>query len=514
MSALAIEALSITKRYGGVLALREVDFSVRAGAVNVLIGENGAGKSTLMRILAGVERPDSGRLLIAGEPVAFKSVRDAARHGVGMVFQELNLCPNLTVAENIFLNHAPPGLAGVLNRAAERSTAKSLLARLGQTISPDAKVADLPIGEQQIVEIAKALAEDARVLILDEPTSALSASEVDALFKVIDELKRDGVAVVYISHRLEELMRIGDFITVLRDGELQASVPVGEASIDWIITQMLGDRSGTVATRSPATPGPVLLSVEAMTINGAAGPLVDNVSLAFRTGEVTAIYGLLGAGRTEFLEGVCGARPVARGRVILAGEDISHLDIARRLARRLQFLPEDRQRDAVISNFSVGGNLGVGALGTFTKLGAILSGRERAAVTGMMGRLGVKAVGADVNIHSLSGGNQQKVILGRCLMSDPLVVLLDEPSRGVDVGARGEVFEAMRALADGGLAIVFATSDLHEAMTASDRIVVMANGRVTADSSVGEATNATLVEAAGRGRRSVSGVRAGEEITA
>jgi erythritol transport system ATP-binding protein len=251
-----------------------------------------------------------------------------------------------------------------------------------------------------------------------------------------------------------------------------------------------------------------------MTLDGPAGPLVDDVSLAFRAGEVTAIYGLLGAGRTEFLEGVCGARPATRGRVVLAGEDISRLDIAGRLARRLQFLPEDRQRDAVISNFSVGGNLGVGALSAFSRLGAILPERERGAVTGMMARLGVKAAGSDAEIHSLSGGNQQKVILGRCLMSDPLAVLLDEPSRGVDVGARAEMFEAMRALADGGLAIVFATSDLNEAMTTSDRVVVMANGRVTADYGVGEATNAKLVEAAGRGRRSASAVPAREEMPA
>ncbi len=500
MTQAVLEAREIAKNYGGVAALKGVDFMVHAGAVNVLIGENGAGKSTLMRILAGVERPDAGRLFLDGAPVSFRSVRDAARQGVGMVFQELNLCPNLTVAENIFLTNSPAAGGVVLNRDAEREGATKILAWLGQNISPDAMVSALAIGEQQIVEIARALAEEARVLILDEPTSALSAAEVEALFAVIAELKRNGVAIVYISHRLEELMQIGDHITVLRDGRLQASALAKDVSVDWIVREMLGDDGRTAAPRSARQPGEVILSLRNMTLTGPAGPVVQDVSLDFRSGEVTAVYGLLGAGRTELLEGICGARRARSGVVVFRGEDISHLGIVDRLSRRLQYLPEDRQRDAVIPNISVGGNLTVSALARFTRLGAIFPDKERAAILRIMSRLGVKADSPDSGIGTLSGGNQQKVILGRCLMNDPAAVLLDEPSRGVDIGARAEVFQAMRALADEGLAIVFATSDLSEAMALADRIVVMACGRVTADLPAADATNALLVAAAGRGR--------------
>jgi len=494
-----LQALYVSKAYGGAAALRKVDFTAHAGAVNVLIGENGAGKSTLMRILAGVEQPDAGRLLLDGEPVVFRSVRDAARQGIGIVFQELNLCPNLTVAENIFLGHAVGRAGPVLDRDAERSAAAAILTRLDQTLSPDALVSDLPIGEQQVVEIAKALSEDARILIMDEPTSALSALEVDALFRVIDELKRSGVAIIYISHRLDELMRIGDHITVLRDGQVQATAPVAEASVPWIIDQMLGGRSLAATRKGKARAGDAVLSARDIVVTGPAGPLVDHVSADFRSGEITAVYGLLGAGRTELLESLCGARG-ARGQVILEGQDVSKLDIAARLKRRLQFLPEDRQRDGLFHNLSVGGNLGVGRLGAFARLGAIVRNREWSAVTEMITRLGVKAETPETDIHALSGGNQQKVVIGRCLMTDPVAVLLDEPSRGVDVGARGEVFDAMRAMADRDMAVVFATSDLNEALLVADRIVVMAAGRITADLTIAEATSARLVEAAGQGR--------------
>ncbi len=509
MPAPVLQARGISKSYGGVAALKAADFDVRAGAVNVLIGENGAGKSTLMRILAGVERPDGGSLLLDGQPVAFRSVRDAARNGIGIVFQELNLCPNLTVSQNVFLGHGVGPDRVILDEAKEREATREILERLDQTISPDALVAELPIGEQQIVEIAKALSEEARILILDEPTSALSASEVDALFRVIAELKRADVAIIYISHRLEELMRIGDYITVLRDGVVQASVQVAEASVPWIVEKMLGQRP-RAATQARATElGPVVLSIRDLVVAGASGPAVDHVSAEFRTGQITAIYGLLGSGRTELLEAICGARKSSHGVVRLVDEDIGALDIAERMKRRLQFLPEDRQRDGLFHNLSVGGNLGVGRLGAFARLGAIIREREWSAVTDMISRLGVKTSTPDADIHGLSGGNQQKVVLGRCLMSDPLVVLLDEPSRGVDVGSRSEVFDAMRAMSDRHLAVIFATSDLNEAMLVADRVLVMAGGRITADLPIADATTAALVEAAGKGR---SGKKAADPV--
>jgi erythritol transport system ATP-binding protein len=490
-----LRAEKIGKTYGGVVALDEVDFDVHAGAVNVLIGENGAGKSTLMKILAGVEQPTSGQLLLDGQPVRFASVRQAAAAGVGIVFQELNLCPNLTVTQNIFLGRDLTRAPGVLDPSGERAKARALLWRLTRAIDPDALVGDLRVGEQQIVEIAKALVEDARVLILDEPTSALSAAEVEVLFGVIGELKQAGVAVIYISHRLEELMRIGDHVTVLRDGRLQASRPASEASVAWIIEQMLGDKVRDQSRDAGRPAGGVVLTVEGLRVpRPGGGWLVENVSARFRAGEVTALYGLLGAGRTELLEALCGAR-LSQGSVVLAGEEISGLSLADRCERRLRFAPEDRQRDALFHNLSVGGNLGLSSLLAFASRGVIGGRRERSAVDAMMARLGVKAASAQAPIGSLSGGNQQKVVIGRCLMTDPLVLLLDEPSRGVDVGARGEVFDTMRALAAQGMAVVFATSDLLEARAAADRVLVMANGRLTADLMIDQASEEVLVAA-------------------
>jgi erythritol transport system ATP-binding protein len=490
-----MRAEKIGKTYGGVTALDGVDFDVHAGAVNVLIGENGAGKSTLMKILAGVEQATSGQLLLDGQSVRFASVREAAAAGVGIVFQELNLCPNLTVTQNIFLGRDLTSAPGVLDQSGERARARQVLSRLATAIDPDALVSDLRVGEQQIVEIAKALVEDARVLILDEPTSALSAAEVEVLFGVIGELKQAGVAVIYISHRLEELMRIGDHVTVLRDGRLQASRPASQASVAWIVEQMLGDKARDRARGGSNLAGEVVLNVKELSApRPGGGWLVDHVSTRFRAGEVTALYGLLGSGRTELLESLCGARP-AQGSIQLFGEEISGLDLAERCRRRLRFAPEDRQRDGLFHNLSVGGNLGLSSLLAFVSGGVIGGQRERSAIDEMMARLGVKAASAQAPIGSLSGGNQQKVVIGRCLMTDPAVLLLDEPSRGVDIGARGEVFETMRALAAQGMAVVFATSDLLEAQAVADRILVMAGGRLTADFSIDQASEAALVAA-------------------
>ncbi len=490
-----LRAEKVGKTYGGVTALDGVDFDVRAGAVNVLIGENGAGKSTLMKILAGVEQPTSGRLLLDAQPVRFASIREASAAGVGIVFQELNLCPNLSVVENIFLGRDLTSAPGVSDKAAERKRATEILARLAHDISPDAQVGTLRIGEQQIVEIAKALVDDARVLILDEPTSALSAAEVEVLFRVIGELKQAGVGVIYISHRLEELMRIGDQITVLRDGRLIDSKPASEVSVAWIIEQMLGDKARDRPRSTARQAGEVVLAVEDLSLaRPGGGLLLDAISASFRAGEITALYGLLGSGRTEFLESVYGARP-AKGSVKLSGEEISHLPLAERCRRRIRFVPEDRQRDGLFHNLSVGGNLGLSRLIAFAKAGVIDGGREKSAIGEMMARLGVKAASPQIAVGALSGGNQQKVVIGRGLMTDPLVMLLDEPSRGVDIGARGEVFDTMRALADQGMAVVFATSDLLEAQAVADRVLVIAAGRLTADLPLEAATEAALVAA-------------------
>ena len=489
-----VAARNIVKRYGAVRALDDVDFDAHAGAVNVLIGENGAGKSTLMRIVAGVETLDGGTLLIDGQPATFRSIADAARHGIGIVHQELSLCPNLTVTQNIFLDRSvTPGRT--LDHRAERARAVDILARLGARIDPDTPVEALSIGEQQVVEIARALSRDVSVLILDEPSSALSATEIEQLFAVIAELKQAGVAIIYISHRMQEIERIGDHVTILRDGRRVASAARGEFSIPWIVRHMMG-AEGAPRPRAAVTPGRTLLSVTGLEVRRPGGGLaVDGLSMEARAGEVTAIYGLLGAGRSEMFEAICGARAAA-GSIVVDGVAIDALPLDARLRLGVQFVPEDRKSEGLFDNLAVGQNLSVSVLDRLRRAG-LLSGRaERDAVTPMMEIMAVKAPSGDAPIGALSGGNQQKVLIGRSLLPGPKVLLLDEPGRGVDVGARSEIFDKMRGLSAQDVAVIFSTSDLVEATAFADRILVMAQGRITADLPAAEASEEVLLRAA------------------
>jgi erythritol transport system ATP-binding protein len=491
-----LRAENVGKRYGGTIALDQVDFAVEPGTVSVLIGENGAGKSTLMRILAGIEQPDSGALFLDDAPVRFAGVRDAAAKGIGIVHQELNLCANLSVAENIFLARTPGHKGPLLDTAAEHRATAALMARLEQAITPDAPVHELRIGQQQIVEIAKALAEDCRVLIMDEPTSALSVAEVEVLFRVIRELKRSGVGIVYISHRLEELLRVGDTITVMRNGRIVGSTDVASASVSWIIERMLGE-AGRVA-RAPRShkPGPAVLKLDRASFDRGAGDPVRDLSACFHADTITAVYGLLGSGRTELFEALCGARDLQSGSIELHGRPIEDLSIADRVKLGILLVPEDRQREGLFPNLSVARNLEMSDLERQASGPLIDAGRVKTAVSKMIGRLGIKTGSPDASIASLSGGNQQKVVIGRTLMPGPSVLLLDEPSRGIDVGARAEVFSTVQQLAGDGLCVVFSTSDVLEALAAADRILVMAGGRITLDAAVADIDEATIMAAA------------------
>ena len=505
--AVVLQAEQIAKAYPGTIALHAVDFAVRRGAVNVLVGENGAGKSTLMKILAGVEQPDSGRLWLDGREVSFASVNDAASHGIGIVFQELNLCPNLSVAENIFLGHPSVRLGIDIDTGDHAAKARALMRRLEHAIEPDALVGDLRIAQQQIVEIAKALAQDARILIMDEPTSALSATEVEILFRVIAELKAAGVAIVYISHRLEELVRIGDTVTVLRDGRLQARAEMRDVDIPWLIQQMVGTIEAPAtqaATRSDAAP---LLALERVTLrNPHGGFLVDGVTLAVAPGEVVGLYGLLGAGRSELFEVIIGAQPDAEGSVRLAGQELAGLPIAARIRRGVALVPEDRQREGLVQSLSVAANLTLASLWQFLRGLAIDGASERGAVARTIRELLIKVSSPDVEVTALSGGNQQKVVIGKALLTRPRLLLLDEPGRGIDVGAKAEVFRTMRRLGADGLGVMFATSDLKEVMAVADRIVVMAGGRVTGDFLRHDATEERLVACANQGAAASAGM--------
>jgi erythritol transport system ATP-binding protein len=498
---IVMRAQAVSKAYPGTVALNNVDFTVRGAAVNVLVGENGAGKSTLMKILAGVEQPSGGRILLAGEPVNFRSIRDAARQGIGIVFQELDLCPNLSVAENLSLVDAPVRFGIDIDSRRQSEKARGLLQRLEHPIDPDTLVGDLRIGEQQIVEIAKALAADARVLIMDEPTSALSSTEVEILFRVINDLKRRGVAIVYISHRLEEILRIGDFVTVLRDGRFQAEARVADIDLGWMIAQMVGPIEASHRKRGSA-PGRELLIVEDLVLPRAAGGFVlDHVSLAIRVGEIVAIYGLLGAGRSELFECLMGIASPTGGRIVLAGRDLVGASVAERIKRGLVLVPEDRQRDGIVAMLPVSENLTMASLRKFLRFFRIDRNREAKAVGRMIETLAIKVSSPDVQVSALSGGNQQKVVIGKGLLTEPKVILLDEPTRGIDVGAKAEVFRTMWDLVERGLGVAFATSDLKEAMTAADRIIVMSAGRITGDFAQAEATEALVVAASTDGLR-------------
>ncbi|GAB3980097.1 sugar ABC transporter ATP-binding protein [Actinoallomurus acanthiterrae] len=490
----ALVAEEITKSYGGVHALRGVTFKARTGAVNVLVGENGAGKSTLMKILSGAEQPTGGRILLDGEPVEFPTPREALAHGIGIIHQELSLFPNLSVADNIFAGRELHNRAHLTSVAEQRRQARAALARLRQDIDPDTLVGDLPIGTQQLVEIARVLSQDVRILIMDEPTSALSNAEVDVLFEVMDDLREQNVTVIYISHKLEEFRRIGDYVTVLRDGALVAEASMDQTDTAWIVQQMVGRSQDSLFTRSASRTGDVLLAVENLSVPGKPTPLVDDVSFTVKAGEIVGIYGLMGAGRTELMEALIGMRHHT-GTVQVDGRRAVGERVSGRLALGLALVPEDRQRDGLVQALSVRANLLLSTLNTLTRHLLLSPARERRVATGQVTDLQIKVPGVDAQVTQLSGGNQQKVVLGRALRTDPKVLLLDEPTRGVDIGAKTEIFRIMSDLADKGLGVLFVSSELAEVMGMSDRILVMARGRITADLPRGEATEEALVNA-------------------
>ncbi len=489
----------VSKVYSGTVAVKHADFEVRSGAVNVLVGENGAGKSTLVKMIAGVEQPTAGRILLDGAPVVFHDTADAMAHGIGMVFQELNLFGNLSVAENVFANREIMRRGRIDHAEQERQTAR-LMERLRTAVDPRAKVEDLMIGQQQLVEIAKAVARNARILIMDEPTSALSAPEVEILFRVIADLKAKGVAIVYISHRLEELIRIGDYITVLRDGRVTGARSMAEVDVQWIVRQMIGSDAKDFSTPGDHAFGGEALRAEDVCLPRVTGGYaVDHVSLSVRAGEIVGVYGLMGAGRSEFLECVMGRHPMASGRIFIEGRPVREKDVGGRIARGLALIPEDRQRDGLVSILSVAENLTMASLGKVTRYFHISASAEAERVGREVKDLSIKVADPRLPVSSLSGGNQQKVVIGKALLTSPKVLLMDEPSRGIDIGAKADVFRIMRSLAGQGIAIVFVTSDLDEVLALSDRIAVMSRGRLTALLDRGEATEAGIVAASSVG---------------
>jgi erythritol transport system ATP-binding protein len=492
----------VTKVYSGTVALKRASIDIRKGAVTVLVGENGAGKSTMMKIIAGVEQPSLGRILLDGKEMHFSSPAEAEAHGISMVFQELNLLGNMTVAENIFMSREVTRAGFHIDHSEQERRALVLLDRLEAGIRPETMVEDLMIGQQQLVEIAKAVSLNSRIIIFDEPTSALSAAEVEVLFRVIAELKAQGVAIVYISHRLEELTRIGDYITVLRDGAITGSERMANVDTKWIVRQMIGSDAKDFSKTVRHDFGAVVLDCKDISLPRRTGGLVvDHVSFDVRAGEIFGIYGLMGAGRSELLECIVGRHPQSTGVVISSGVVLAGKDTAARIAAGLALIPEDRQRDGLVTILSIASNLTLSSLGRLARFLHIRPGDEAHEVQQAIRNLSIKAPRPEFEVSSLSGGNQQKVVIGKALMTRPKVLLMDEPSRGIDVGAKADVFRTMRRLAAEGLAIVFVTSDLDEVMALSDRIGVMSNGRMVSIYNRDGVTETDIVAASAVGHK-------------
>jgi len=496
---IVLSAENITKIFPGTVALDDVSFKVRKGKVNVLIGENGAGKSTLMKILAGVERPTSGKILLDEQEIHLHSPLDATRLGIGIIYQELNLCANLNVTDNIYLARELIN-KGLINQKSEKQHAQELIKRLEQNIDPSELVGDLRIGQQQIVEIAKALAQEVRILIMDEPTSALSAAEVEVLFRVIRELKSRGVAIIYISHKLEELLQIGDYITVLRDGRKVAEAEASKINVSWLIEKMVGRNPAALFTRAERKLGEVLLKVEDLTLPRAGGGYVlDHVSFELREGEILGFYGLMGAGRSDLVDCLAGARPMATGKLWLNGEPVNSKTVSERIQNGFVLIPEDRQRYGLVQTLSVIDNMLLASLKNYIKGIFLARKQEKEASQRQVKELSIRVASVQQPITSLSGGNQQKVVVAKGLLTHPKVLLLDEPTRGIDVGAKSEIFEIMSRLAAQKYGVIFVSSELKEILAMSDRILVMSKGAITGEFSHQEATEEKLVNASAIG---------------
>jgi erythritol transport system ATP-binding protein len=494
-----MRAREINKVFGATHALRGVDFAVQPGRVTVLFGENGAGKSTLMKMLAGIETPTTGTIELDGEPVVLKGPRDAADRGISIIHQELSLFPNLSIADNLFMARESVR-NGSVDQAAQRAKTRELLDRLEEPIDPRTNVGDLRLGQQQIVEIARALLQEARVLIMDEPTSALSAAEVEVLFRVIRELTAAGVAIVYISHHLEEALEIADHVVVLRDGQLVAEAEAADVDAGWVVARMVGRSPGELYTASDPEVGDEVLAVDDLVVvdpNNQARSAVDGVSLRVGAGEMVGLYGLMGAGRTELLETLAGRLRPASGEMRLDGKPFKGGSIGDRIALGLTLVPEDRQRDGLVQSMSVGQNMTLAGLRRFVRNLWVSRDDERDAVKRSIDDVTVRTSGPSAPITSLSGGNQQKVVLAKALLTEPRVLLMDEPTRGIDVGAKAEIFELMAEQAKRGLAVLFATSEADEALNVPDRVLVMAKGRIVRELRRGTATREELMAASG-----------------
>jgi ABC-type sugar transport system ATPase subunit len=481
---------SVSKTFPGVKALDRVSFEVESGSVHAVMGENGAGKSTLMQIVAGVLRPDGGELIFEGEALHLRSTRDAAARGIAIVFQELNLAPNLTVAENISLGIEPRALGLFVNRLELRARAAAILTQLGIRLNLDARVGDLTIAQQQLIEICKSLVHTPRLLILDEPTSSLSETETTLLFRVIANLKAAGVTILYISHRMREVFTICDAVTILRDGKHVRTMPLAATDQDEIVRLMVGRDLANIAKPSDhATARPIVLSVRDLS----DGRQYQEISFDLRRGEIVGLSGLVGAGRSEMALGLFGAPAPERGDMTLDGVPVKIGSPSRAMRLGIALVPEDRKLLGLVLGLGVGSNVSLAALARLSRAGLIDFGAETTLVGRYIDRFRIKTPSREQLVGLLSGGNQQKVVLAKWLATNPRVLIVDEPTRGVDVGTKAEIYTLMRELAAEGLAILVISSDLPEVLAISDRILVMRQGRLVGELAHAEATEERIM---------------------
>lgn len=485
---------SISKSFPGVKALDQVDLDVRAGEIHGLLGENGAGKSTLTKTIAGVYQPDEGQIEFDGEIVHWAAPGDAKEAGIHVIYQEFVLFPHLTVAENIFLGNERRGGLGLIDYAQTRRDARELLQRLGVEINPDQLVSELTVADQQMVEIAKAMVHKVKLLILDEPTAVISGHEVELLFKRLEALKADGVAIIYISHRLEEIFEICDRVTVLKDGQFVAGKEIGEIDRDQLIALMVGrDMSELFPVKDDDTPpGEVVLRARDISVNGR----VHKASIELRAGEITALAGMVGAGRTELAMGIFGGLPLKSGSVEIDGESFSQMKPSLAIKKGIGLVTEDRKGQGLAMQLDVAANVTASDLGAVTQSGLINFAKEFQIAEQEIQEYQIACRGPRNPVATMSGGNQQKVIVARWARTCSKVLILDEPTRGVDVGAKTEIYRIMRELAAKGIAILMISSELPEVVGMSDRVVVMREGVITGELAQGELSEESIMQLA------------------
>ena len=474
-----VRAENINKAFSGVSALVNVSFELRPGEVHALLGENGAGKSTLMKIVSGVYTRDSGDIYINGEKITGHLTPHSAQAlGIGIIHQELNLCPHLTVAENIFLNREFTA-RGFLNGKKQKTEAIKYLKSLNLDIDPDVQVHKLPVSKQQMVEICKTLSMDAKIIIMDEPTSALTEKEIEDLFAVIAQLKAEGRGIIYISHRLEELSRIVDRCTILRDGAYVKTLNFAETNLSEIISLMVGRNLTEKFPRVESQKGEKILEVKNLSSPHGVG--VKNVSFNLYRGEILALAGLMGAGRTELVRAISGADKMSSGEIFLSGKPVQIRAPSEAIAQGLFCAPEDRRRDGLCIKMTLAENVTLPSLDMISRFGVISRPLEVAKTRESIQNLKIKTTGVDQYVRNLSGGNQQKVVAAKWLMRDAHVLVFDEPTRGIDVASKIEIYNIINDLKKKGIGVMFVSSELPEVLGISDRIVVMCNGRITAE---------------------------------